>query len=148
MWGIKGRQPEIKTSSPFGRINLIGFVDPVGGRLMINQIKKGNGIIFIEQIEKIRKNNRRYKTITIYVDNARWHKTKSLELWLKKNKRIRIEYLPKYAPELNPMERHWWYMRKRATKNKVFECKQDCFAKIEEHARKLSKEEIIKICQI
>lgn len=148
MWGLKGKQPEIKTTSPFGRINFIGFVDPIRGRVIINPIRKGNSECFIEELEKIKKNNRRYKTITIYVDNARWHKTKSLEIWLKNNQRVKIKYLPKYAPEINPMERHWWYMRKEATKNKVFESKQECLTKIHEHVKGMNKEEIIRICQI
>lgn len=148
MWGLKGKQPEIITSSPFGRVNLIGFVDPVGGRVIINQINKGNGDCFIEQLNIIKNKKRRYKTIAIYVDNASWHKTKKLDRWLKINKRIKIEYLPKYAPDINPMERHWWYLRKKKTKNKVYESKEECWDDICEHTENLNKEEIIRICQI
>lgn len=148
MWGLKGKQSEIDTSSPVGRINLIGFVDPIGGRVIVNSISKGNSDCFIEQLTLIKNANRCYRTITVYVDNARWHKTKKLSEWLKQNQRVRIEYLPKYAPDLNPMERHWWYMRKRATMNTVFENKQDCVEKISHHFINMKRDEIKRLCQI
>jgi len=148
MWGLKGKQPKIVTTSPFGRINLIGFVDPVKGRLLINKIEKGNSDCFIEQLKFIKNKFRIYKKITVYVDNAKWHKSEKVKDWLCENKRLRILYLPKYAPDVNPMERHWWYLRKKKTKNVVFETKKDCLEKINEHVNDLTKSEIITICQI
>lgn len=148
MWGLKGKQPKIVTTSPFGRINLIGFVDPVKGRLLINKIEKGNSDCFIEQIKFIKNKFRIYKKITVYVDNAKWHKSEKVKDWLQENKRLKIMYLPKYAPEVNPIERHWWYLRKKKTKNVVFETREDCLEKINEHVNDLTKSEIITICQI
>lgn len=148
MWGLKGKQSQIDTNSPFGRINLMGFVDPIGGRVIVNPIEKGNCDCLIEQLTYIKNTNRRYRTITIYLDNARWHKTEKLNKWLRKNPRVRIAYLPKYAPELNPMERHWWYMRKKATMNTVFENKKECIDRILKHFSSLSHNEIKRLCQI
>ncbi|MDR2125325.1 MAG: transposase [Prevotellaceae bacterium] len=30
---------------------------------------------------------------------------------------MEIRYLPPYSPDLNPVERVWWYMRKSITHN-------------------------------
>jgi transposase len=148
MWALKGKQPKILTTSPYGRINLIGFVDPFKGRLIINRIDRGNSDVFIEQLKWIKNRFRRYRKITVYVDNAKWHKTQKVVNWLMENTRLNLMYLPKYAPEVNPMERHWWYLRKRKTKNTVFESKEECLSKIHEHVTDLRPSEIRTICQI
>jgi transposase len=48
------------------------------------------------------------------VDNVRYHDAKRLKPILEKYKnRLEIVYLPAYSPDLNPIERIWWYMRKK-----------------------------------
>lgn len=148
VWGLKGQQPVVPSSSPFGTVNLIGFVNPVEGSITVNKIRKGDSDNFIEQLKMVKNRNRRYKRITVYVDNARWHKSKKVKEWLKFNKRIRLRFLPKYAPELNPMERHWWYLRKKKTKNQVFDSYKECWKNINEHFNQLNKEQIVRLCQI
>lgn len=147
MWSPKGQQPLILTHSPHGRVNLIGFVNPKDGQLFINRIERGNAENFIEQLEFIRSKFTNFQ-VKLYVDNARWHKTESVFECIKKNPTIQICFLPKYAPKLNPMERHWWYLRKKKTQNKVFDSEEDCWNAIVEHLATIEKDEIIRICQI
>jgi transposase len=125
----------------------MGFVCPKNGDIIINQIEKGNSKNFIKQLE-ILKNLYTDFNIKLYVDNAKWHKTQEVKDWVSNNSTIQIDYLPKYAPEINPMERHWWYLRRRKTKNKVFDSMQDCMNSINEHLAEMSKLEVITICQI
>ena len=147
IWAPKGKQPEILTHSPFGRVNLTGFVCPIKCELIINQIERGNAENFIKQLEFIQEVYKEFK-VKLYVDNARWHKTAAVIEWVSKSKNIQLDFLPKYAPNANPMERHWWYLRKRKTKNKVFDSKVECMNLIEEHLTEISSEEIFRICQI
>ena len=39
----------------------------------------------------------------------------------KYKERIELVFLPAYSPDLNPMERIWWYMRKKITHNRYIE---------------------------
>ena len=56
------------------------------------------------------------------LDNVRYHHAKRLKPILEKYKdRIHLLYLPAYSPDLNPMERIWWYMRKKITHNRYVE---------------------------
>lgn len=56
------------------------------------------------------------------VDNVRYHHAKRLKPILEKYKnRIELVYLPAYSPDLNPIERIWWYMRKKITHNRYLE---------------------------
>jgi transposase len=147
IWAPKGQQPEIVTHSPSGRVNLTGFVCPSNGKIFINQMEKGNSENFIKQLSFISEACKDF-IVKLYVDNARWHKTKAVMEYVEKTPNIELRFLPKYAPEINPMERHWWYLRKRKTKNKVFDSKEDCLDSINEHLLEMSKEDVIRICQI
>jgi putative transposase len=54
--------------------------------------------------------------ILLGVDNATWHKAKTLVI----PDNIRIFFLPPRTPELNPIEQIWKEIRKRGFKNKIF----------------------------
>jgi transposase len=52
------------------------------------------------------------------LDNVKYHHAKLLKKFLEQNKRLEILYLPPYSPDLNPIERAWWFMRKSITHNR------------------------------
>ena len=56
--------------------------------------------------------------IVLVLDNVRYHHAKRLKQFLENNKRLELIYLPPYSPDLNPIERVWWYMRKSITHNR------------------------------
>jgi transposase len=45
--------------------------------------------------------------IILLLDNSSTHKGKAIEKFLDKHSRLRIEYFPSYAPQLNPDEGVW-----------------------------------------
>lgn len=58
-------------------------------------------------------------------DNARYHHAKALRPWLKQHRdSFRLEFLPPYSPELNPIERVWKLVRYRAVHNCYFDTLQ------------------------
>lgn len=63
-----------------------------------------------------------HKKVIMVVDNVKYHHAKRLKPILERYKhRIEIVYLPAYSPDLNPIERIWWYMRKKITHNRYLE---------------------------
>ena len=44
------------------------------------------------------------RKVFLIVDNASFHKTAGVELWLEDHPRLELHFLPPYAPELNPDE--------------------------------------------
>ena len=45
--------------------------------------------------------------VIVLLDNSSTHKGNVIEQWLDKHPRLRIEYFPSYAPQLNPDEGVW-----------------------------------------
>ena len=59
----------------------------------------------------------RGKLIVIW-DNLPAHKSKLVKAFIDKNcRRIEVEYLPPYAPELNPSEYIWGYLKRNPLAN-------------------------------
>lgn len=148
VWALKGQQPIVPTNSNWSRVNLTGFVDPYRGHIIVNTMPRGNSDNFIKQLDIVMEAYREKRLVTLYLDNARWHKTKSVYAWEKSNPSVKLAYLPKYAPEINPIERHWWYLRKETTQNVLFETVGQCWEAINAHFTGLDQEKIIKLCQI
>src|SRR5262249_29627901 len=59
-----------------------------------------------------------YRVIHVICDNASFHDCRKVRDYLSRwGHRIQLHYLPKYAPETNPIERVWWRMHERVTRN-------------------------------
>ena len=49
--------------------------------------------------------------IIVVWDNGRMHKGPAIRQLLKRNPRLTLEWLPPYAPELNPVEQLWSHLK-------------------------------------
>lgn len=54
------------------------------------------------------------------LDNASYHKSKMIKEFMLDYKNIKIEYLPPYSPELNPIETCWKITRANVTNNSYY----------------------------
>ncbi len=89
--------------------------------MVINFSDKGNYKSFKKHLKKILHTYKDAQKIILVLDNVRYHHAKLLEEFLEQNKRLEILYLPPYSPDLNPIERAWWFMRKSITHNRYLE---------------------------
>ena len=60
--------------------------------------------------------------IVVIWDRLQAHRGRLLRLWLRRCRRLHLEYLPAYAPELNPNEYGWAYLKNNPLANY---CPQD-----------------------
>ena len=59
------------------------------------------------------------RPVHVFLDNARCHHAKSAEPWLERPEcRLKLHFLPPYAPHLNPIERLWGVMHEHAAHNR------------------------------
>jgi hypothetical protein len=58
-----------------------------------------------------------YNRLYVGVDNFRIHKAKVVEQWLALHPRIELMFLPTYCPKANPIERMFWEVHDKCTRN-------------------------------
>ena len=68
--------------------------------------------------------------VVLLIDNAPWHRGKLVDAALRDNPHLEFKRLPSYSPHLNPIERLWKKLRRRATHNRLFDTLADLKASI------------------
>jgi len=117
-WGAKGEKIEIPNQGRHGRVNLIGAFE-LGTGLFYGVLTrfKVNACRFRRFLCHLKHEMRTDKLLLI-CDNARFHKAKWLQEWLKTQVDwLRLEFLPAYSPDFNPIERLWRWIKQEYTHN-------------------------------
>jgi len=120
-WSPVGLQPNVISVPGRAKIGFYGMVNLSNGYLITKDSIKFNQDTFMEFINLVL-TTINDKKIYIILDNARWHRSKRVNEFVKnnKNKRIVFLFLPPYSPELNPIERVWKLTRRLLTHNRYF----------------------------
>ena len=63
--------------------------------------------------------------VVLVIDNAPWHRGQEVTKALAAHPHLEFYRLPSYSPQLNPIERFWKVLRRRATHNRLFETLAD-----------------------
>src|SRR5262249_56664120 len=63
----------------------------------------------------------RHRRVVLLIDNAPWHAGEPVRAALADNRHLELKRLPSYSPQLNPIERFWKALRRRATHNRLFD---------------------------
>lgn len=125
-----GEQPVISCKqAKKERVTGFGSVNPITGQLVVNFAQKGNTETFKRHLKKILRTYKDKRKIIVYVDNVRYHHAKKLKPFLEAHSELEIRFLPAYSPDLNPVERVWWYMRKSITHNRYLSSIKERIAK-------------------
>jgi len=67
----------------------------------------------------------RHRRVVVMIDNAPWHRGKPVDDALRESPHLEFKRLPSYSPQLNPIERFWKVLRRRATHNRLFDTLSD-----------------------
>ena len=85
-----------------------------------------NSIIFMSFLNRLFEHLDKNKKYVFILDNAGWHKTQLVNNYFEKEKSwIKVEFIPPYSPELNPIETNWKITRNRVTKSNYFKTIDD-----------------------
>lgn len=118
-WSEKGKQPLINCKQrKRERQTVMGSYNYGSGQITISYHDRGNYQSFKRHLKKILYEYRTHSKIIMVLDNVRYHHAKLLKVCLEKHPMLELIYLPPYSPELNPIERAWWFMRKSITHNR------------------------------
>lgn len=119
MWMPCGKQAVVETPGNNVKRHIAGSLHWRTGTLLVSEpATQRNAQLFIHHLDDIRCRLRAYRQIHVICDNARFHDCKAVEAYLARwGQRITLHYLPKYAPETNPIERVWWHLHEQITRN-------------------------------
>lgn len=105
-WGQKGKTPVVSSTGARFSLNLISAVSPQGEFRFMTVKGRVNAGVFIGFLKRLAHNADR--PIFLIVDGHPSHKAKKVERYIQSlNGRLRLFFLPPYAPELNPDECVW-----------------------------------------
>lgn len=106
-WAIKGTRPRVTHNGDHTRLSILGTVCPRTGEFFAIEASHCDTDVFqvflaeaAKAITPTRKRN------ILILDNASWHKRKSLNWHF-----FEPLYLPPYSPDFNPIERVWLIMK-------------------------------------
>lgn len=122
MWVPPEDKDPILPHAPTRRqMGMFGAVRLSNGQLVTQRQPRLNAETFLEFLKKLLRHRRRSRIMVIVLDNSRYHHASDLDPWLSRHREtLRLEFLPPYSPELNPIERVWKLTRKLCVHNRYF----------------------------
>jgi transposase len=116
-WAQKGVVTTVPYTGDHVRENVIGAVLPKTGELLCHVVpyvdSEWFGLFIKELADRTRKRHETGRRIVLVLDNASWHKVKSLP-W----QHLEVKYLPPYSPDYNPIEHLWLTLKSRWFNNR------------------------------
>lgn len=150
-WGQKGKQPQVLCKQrKRERQTVFGSFNYNTGQITVSFADRGNSKTFKKHLKKVLNNYKDVSKVIMVLDNVAYHHAHKVKDWIEQHPKLELYFLPPYSPDLNAVERAWWYMRKKITHNRFIQSLKDrkvAFWKMFSHYQK-PNEELLKICEI
>ena len=109
-WAPIGKTPTVRTTGARHKVNLISAISPRGAMRFMATEKSVNSSVFIEFLKRLIANAKR--PVFLILDNSSVHRSNEVRQYVQSTEgRLKIFFLPPYAPELNPDEHVWNYLK-------------------------------------
>jgi putative transposase len=114
-WATCGQTPILRSKVRWSKLSTIGAITTTGKfsqQTHQGSIKGPQVLGFINHL-LVHTGGK----LTVIFDNARIHHTKARRALVEQEPRLEVEYIPAYAPELNPIELVWAYVKRHLLAN-------------------------------
>ena len=109
-WGIKGRTPVVRVSGRRSSVNMISAVSARGHLRFMLAKGRVNGAVFVEFLKRLMHGASR--PVFLILDGGSYHHARLVKDFVASlGGKLRLFFLPPYAPELNPDEQVWNYVK-------------------------------------
>jgi putative transposase len=118
-WMRRGEQAEVRTPGNNEKRHLAGSLVWRTGTLIVSPpARRRNAELFVAHLDELRRRLRRYHKVHVVCDNAAFHRSRQVLDYLARwGHRVVLHFLPRYAPQTNPIERVWWRLHEELTRN-------------------------------
>lgn len=119
-WIKRGKDHEVRSNSGRKRLNINGAIDLERMEPVVRYDDTINADSTIALFDQLLLAYAYAACIHVICDNARYYRSKAVQAYLE-NSRIKLVFLPPYAPNLNPIERLWKLFKKTTLYNRYYE---------------------------
>ena len=120
-WGDPKDPPILKTNTGRQRLNILGAYNPVLHSFVhLTGEENCDAERVIKYFDVILKSYQRAPAIVLILDNATYFKAQVVTTWLKYHPKLKLEFLPPYAPNLNLIERFWRFVKEHLVRNTYY----------------------------
>ena len=146
VWAKRGADLRISAPGQSAKVAMLGVLDWGHRKLIVRTSRTKRSADFIALLEEV---DRRYgpklgvalKPIVLVLDNGPIHTSKASRAALAQRAHwLRVEWLPKYAPELNDIEVLWRDLKRHHLAHQTFTGPDDLDCAIQEAVIKLNTE--------
>jgi transposase len=144
--GVKGHRPTVGTRDCKDLLYVLAVVNLIGAAVHANTLespkdaRKKTGQSKTRRMQEAFAHHLRHvgrvyprekhPRVVILMDNAPWHRGGPIDAALAENPHLEFKRLPSYSPQLNPIERFWKKLRRRASHNRLFDTLADLKASL------------------
>ncbi|WP_189010802.1 IS630 family transposase [Deinococcus malanensis] len=114
-WSTRGVTPLVTLPANWEKLSTIGAITTEGQFFQNTKkgsIRSGDVIRFFQHLLRHMEGE-----VVVVLDNAGIHRAKAVQAFVAVHERLSLEYLPPYAPELNPIELVWAYIKRNVLGN-------------------------------
>jgi putative transposase len=112
-WAPRGQTPTIITTSQRQHISIIGGITPQGNIFSQKWLGSINSFLFMLFLKYLLQQIPGQGQIVVVLDNSPIHKSALIRNFVAQNPRLDLIYTPPYAPESNPIEWLWAWVKQR-----------------------------------
>ena len=130
-YGLKGKTPVVTTSGQRQSLNVISAVNARGEFWAVTYTGKLNAESFVAFLQNFM--DRQTGRIFLVVDGHPAHKANIVKSYIRSLKgRLELHFLPPYAPDLNPDEFVWSYMKNNGVSKKPLKKNESLQSRIDQ----------------
>lgn len=121
-WIRRGRSVELKSNHGRSRINISGALAWPSRQLVWREEELITSAAMIRLFDDLQRKHEQAACIPVLLDNAKYNLSRQIRDYVARPEcRIKLVYLPSYAPNLNLIERFWHFMKRKVLFNRAYE---------------------------
>ena len=135
-WARRGTDLRIEAPGQAKKRAMLGAFDPVHRRLLVHTSptkRSTDFVALLDQLGAVYGTAERARPLIAVLDNGPIHTSKLTTKALAQRPWLTLEWLPKYAPELNDIERCWRDLKQHQLANRTF-ADPDALDRVVHHA--------------
>jgi transposase len=119
-WILRGKEKQIPSNTGRKRVNLNGALNVETHKIVVREDLSVNAQSTVSLLKQLEKLHPKANKIYVVLDNARYYRSVLVKEYVQ-NSRIKLVFLPPYAPNLNLIERLWKFFKKKVLANRCYE---------------------------